>query len=150
MAGPRKCCTRVDKQPKFDDGRSRQKNLSFTQRVGESFIMGDLYAEPIQLNFKGRNKFVSVTGALFSLLVRTLIITYVFVIVLSKLNNHGEMVHSVPMEINFDQLQGEKDTIAWESTNFDIMVGFDRMLQPNIGRFEFQLLTYEQGELADT
>ena len=112
--------------------------------------MGDLYAEPIQLNFKGRNKFVSVTGALFSLLVRTLIITYVFVIVLSKLNNHGEMVHSVPMEINFDQLQGEKDTIAWESTNFDIMVGFDRMLQPNIGRFEFQLLTYEQGELADT
>ena len=66
--------------------------------------MGDLYAEPIQFNFKGRNKFVSVTGGIFSLIVRTLIISFFTILALSKLNQHGEMIHSVVEQINFDEL----------------------------------------------
>ena len=90
MSSVRKCCKRGPKKPTFDDGRSRQRNQTFLQKMGESFLMGDLYAEPITLNFKGRNKFVSVTGGVFSLIVRIFILGYFTLLGLSKLNQQGE------------------------------------------------------------
>ena len=76
--------------------------------------MGDMYAEPIALNFKGREKFVSVTGGIFSLIVRTLILCFFIMLGLSKLNQHGEMVIQVEEEIDFEELQEQTESLMWD------------------------------------
>ena len=59
------------------------------------------------------------------------------------------MVIQVEEEINFEELQEQTESLMWDQTNFDIMVGFDQKLTPNIGRLEFNAISYEQGEIAE-
>ena len=40
--------------------------------------------------------------------------------------------------------------MTWDVTNFDFMVGFDRLLSLDIGRLTMELLTYENDILIST
>ena len=75
------------------------------QKTGESFVLSDMYAEPVALNFRGREKFVSVTGSIFSLLVRLWILVFTMALGLEALARDSETVYSVVDEIDFRELQ---------------------------------------------
>ena len=52
------------------------KERGFTERTSESMLFEDLYAEPINLNFKGRKTFQSTAGIIISFLVRVSLLLF--------------------------------------------------------------------------
>lgn len=72
-----------------------------------------MYAEPVSLNFRGREKFVSATGSIFSLLVRLWILVFAMALGLEALARDSETVYSVIDEINFGELQ-EAEGLSFE------------------------------------
>ena len=126
------------KSPKTRGGRN------FLEKTGESFVLSDMYAEPVTLNFRGREKFVSATGSIFSLLVRLWILVFTMALGLEALARDSETVYSVVDEINFGELQ-KADGITFDQLSFEILVGFDKILTPDIGQIKIELIPYQNG-----
>ena len=97
-----KDCFKKKKNSKSPNSRGGR---DFLQKTGESFVLSDMYAEPVALNFRGREKFVSATGSIFSLLVRLWILVFAMALGLEALARDSETVYSVVDEIDFRELQ---------------------------------------------
>jgi len=102
----------------------------------------DLYAEEIKFNIKGESQVASVPGQLFSFCVRIM----VFVFFADRLFAwHSFDKFQISSYDKILDLKSGKQYSAYslnfERQGFDFMIGFDAVLPPGIGHFEFSLLT---------
>ena len=65
------------------------KQKSFAQRQNQRFLASDYFAEPIQLNFKGMNRFFTRRGAIVSLLVRISVLIFAVTRILSVISGNS-------------------------------------------------------------
>ena len=54
-----------------------------------------------------------------------------------------EFLQSTESQVNFEDIRADANSLTWDKTNFDFMIGFDRLLSLDIGRLTMELLTYE-------
>ena len=126
-------CNRT-KRAKKQKIYTAQKDRNFSQRASSSMLLQDIFAEPIQLNFRGQKAFSSQAGMLLSLLVRVSILLFAVTRGLGVLQRPSEFIQLVEAKVDFDEIKEDAGSITWDAMNFDFMIGFDRMLSLDVGK----------------
>lgn len=91
--GFKKLFSRKNRSSRKASTLSSIKNKTLLQRANENFLATDLYAEPIQFNFKGHKFFPSRAGAIISAIVRISILIFATTITLSLVGYTSEDIY---------------------------------------------------------
>jgi len=136
------------KKPGSKDKRATKfssvKKRTLIQRAGDKIMNQDLFAEDIKLNFKGRQTFTSKAGALLSIMLKTTIFVFFITRMLSVVSMQAEKNNEAVEKIEWLEFQ---EDINFESHNYNVMMGFNVKLPPEIGEISYYLEEYESGSL---
>ena len=101
-----------------------------------------MYAQELRFNLNGKTEVASVSGYCFSLLIRAFVLICLIERLVAWQTLDKFKFEHFDEIIDFEKDEYTLDDLSFSALKFDIMVGFDRILPPEVGRFDFGLLTY--------
>ena len=91
----------------------------------------------------GQIKLESYSGKCLSILIRALVILCIVERLIAWHSFEQFNVSTYDSKLDYHTGEYRAENMNFKSLSFDFMVGFDTLLPPEIGRFDFSLLTYD-------
>jgi len=124
--------------------------LPKSQGFFRGFLCRDLYAEEIRLKVQGETEVPSTHGRVLSFLVRIIALAYFIDRMLAWQSFEKFKMSSYLTKTNIISGEYSVQDLNFEAQEFDLLIGFDKIVPPELGHFDFNLLTYGgDGKLMD-
>lgn len=120
---------------------SKRKKKSALQN---SFLFRDVYAQEVRLKLNGETSISSTPGTVLSFIARIIIALLIFERFMSLNSFNRFTITEYDSKIEFTKGAYTTDDLNFESNRLELMIGFDRMVPPEIGRFNFGLLQVDE------
>ena len=116
----------------------------------QRYLCKDMYAQEVKFNLKGETEVPSTAGKCLSFSVRMLVLTFLIERLIAWHSFDKFKIQDFETKIDFTDGTYDANSLNFKALDFDMMIGFDKKLAPEVGKFDFNILTFgADGKVSD-